>query len=605
MSSRQNDSRVIKKELENGCRLNLLREKLEDVLRTKFDNHLPVDPGELYALLNNHQERLITLQKKGKISKKQFDLLFPQNARTDSKKFDFTLLLTLLHEVCGYKLSNPKWRPDDDDHSDLANFVRLRDVRNKMAHCGSAVSKKEFDETLDSAKQPMLELGFPLQIQEILTINLDNEAQRQIDEMDKSRKEFSYKFIRPVGNFIGREKELDYLHECLDKLNTNSEKYGVVIRGMPGVGKTQMVRKYWTEHSTKYYDNRIIWIDGQSEKSIQSEFIEIAKQAGLPVQDSHNQLKPIKQIVDMTYRHFAMRKPDENQRKILFVFDNINKCDHIEQFLPYLNMEPFMIITSQIQHWDETRFETIDLKIFEVEMAKQFLVNNLDSNQRNNKDLEMELLSLLGFHPLALQQAVSYIKINHINVQEYLSLLKTFEWNRIADKFPGNGLEQRSVFKTFYLSLKNILDEQSEIAVKVMRQLSYLDGNNIDKDIIKQLCNGDVIDTDDAITILHNYSLINRQYKTITMHSLMQLTVKSTIPEEKIEEILNELMAVIFAHFSADKARKERGSLTLHHLFYMYDQEETRSKIVSNVIEKNIIGLKEFFILKDISKDDD
>ena len=151
------DPNYISEDEENGLRLQLLRAKMEKILREQFHKHLPVDPVHLYQHFFNHKKKLLDLKKKGKITKEQFDLLLPTNFRVDSEKFDLSLLITLLFEFCGYKLPNPTWKPDESDRSEIANFVRFRIARNKIQHGIVSVTEKEFDEIFESVKQPMLD----------------------------------------------------------------------------------------------------------------------------------------------------------------------------------------------------------------------------------------------------------------------------------------------------------------------------------------------------------------------------------------------------------------------------------------------------------------
>ena len=414
------------------------------------------------------------LKRKGVLKKEQYDLIFPRSCQTDSKKFDMSILVILLSEICGFQRPEKNWTPEETDNSEMASFFRSRIARNKVQHLSTALSEQEYKDLVNKVKRPMLDLGCSQgEIDEILGMAIDNNLQAKTDLMERSHEKFSYRFLRPVANFIGRDKEIDQIHQHLNAINNSiSDKYGVIVCGMAGVGKTETVQKYWMKYSNSYYDGRIIWINARNKDSIETDFISIAEQAGLTIIDPDKKVyKPINKIVYMTYGHFVMRTSEQAQRKELFVFDNVVNNEDLEQFLPPYNIKPYKIVTSQNKDWDYQRSDILPIEVLPNSIAHEFLVKNLDVSQITNDSSNTELISSLEYHPLAMQQAVAYMMMNDISVEGYVNLLKNEDWSSLADQSPNKSIGTESVFKTFTLAIRSL--NSNEDALKNIFSRSF------------------------------------------------------------------------------------------------------------------------------------
>ncbi|KAF5655659.1 kinesin light chain [Fusarium circinatum] len=70
-----------------------------------------------------------------------------------------------------------------------------------------------------------------------------------------------------TDRFFGRETELLEMAKCLEATN---QRRGVVLCGISGSGKTQLVREYVAQRGGKF--SAILWIDASSEESIEESF---------------------------------------------------------------------------------------------------------------------------------------------------------------------------------------------------------------------------------------------------------------------------------------------------------------------------------------------
>jgi len=106
------------------------------VLRAKFDSFVP--PGKTLQQWLKEPDQAIGL-KKAEISKAQLSLI---KRSPNTEQFDITLLISLLRHVCYTSKTdknNPLWDEQDNkkisDENDVADIVRIRNLRNKVSTC--------------------------------------------------------------------------------------------------------------------------------------------------------------------------------------------------------------------------------------------------------------------------------------------------------------------------------------------------------------------------------------------------------------------------------------------------------------------------------------
>ena len=118
----------------NGSKLSrLLIDGGTTVLRTIFDRYHP--SNRLSAGLKAHFLVLDELRRRSVLRPAQWVKLFPcGEAAPDSKKFDITLLIVLLTNICGLPPPRKGWfaKPSPGDKSLGANIIRLKFFRNEL-----------------------------------------------------------------------------------------------------------------------------------------------------------------------------------------------------------------------------------------------------------------------------------------------------------------------------------------------------------------------------------------------------------------------------------------------------------------------------------------
>ncbi|MCM1002154.1 NB-ARC domain-containing protein, partial [Wolbachia pipientis] len=282
---------------------------------------------------------------------------------------------------------------------------------------------------------------------------------------------FRFEVRNPVGSFTGRIEELGKPGES-GKLHTLIQKnQGVAtvisqlvsICGLGGIGKTELARKYTEKHS-KDYDNNIIWINAATYETMVESFLRLAKGLlGIPTED-----RDIESIVRDVYAFFA-------KRKSLFVFDNAEEYRSegqdagISQFLPshFLSSDdnkPSVLITSRNQKWGD--IEPLKLGTFTETESIDFIRKALGIKDGSQENEIKNLAETLQHFPLALQQAVAYIKERDIalknvglrfEISDYLKRYKEEAEKLLDFKFPKDS--DNSYTKTTFITWRITIDK--------------------------------------------------------------------------------------------------------------------------------------------------
>ena len=449
------------KEQNNRSRLQLYIELGHEALLNKFHDNdkysFSRDPKQLYLELQQKKSQIDKLRKCSVLFQDQYELLIPPKGdEVNSEMFDITLLMILLVNFCGFKYPQKAWIPQALDVDDFANIVRIKRLRDEISHL-TKVSDAELKRITSLFKPPLLALGIKQeQIDKILTLRIIDQKGKDDkaswEKYEKSQISFSHKFIPPVANFSNRETEIKSLHDKL--INRSGLQLGAVIFGFPGVGKSETARSYCSKFQGQWYEDIIIWVNARSEDTMESDFQQISEECAIhKAKNNDGTYVERQKLVDLVFRHFAATLTT-NPRKVLFVFDGADDVNALYKFLPAsTDYSPFILITSQCSNWDQ-RFDKLELKVFDDNTAFDFFIKNTtQANYTSNEEIH-QLLNEISCHPLALQQAISYITKNSITAGEYIPLLDQHKKDLLSEGTDQIG--NPSVNNTLTISIERL-----------------------------------------------------------------------------------------------------------------------------------------------------
>lgn len=318
-------------------------------------------------------------------------------------------------------------------------------------------------------------------------------------------------------NFTGRGPDLAAVAR---QLAAGSAVTVHSVRGMGGVGKTQLAVEYAYAHAGDY--DLVWWIAAEEPASIPDQFTALAARLGLdPAADPgalaglvHDELRSVPGW--------------------LLIFDNADAVEDIAPWLPAVPLPagiPGHVITTTRRGGFAALGQVMDLDVIGLPDAVQLLRSRVpDIGQAAGEAIAEEL----GRLPLALEQAAAYLDLSGMPAGEYLELLR----NRAADLYARGKVTSRTdtVATLWDISLERI-SGQAPAAVQLLDVCAYLGPEPVPLDLFTNHAGqlpeplssaaGDPLAFSDTIAVLVDYSLAKRTAAGLQLHRLVQATIRA------------------------------------------------------------------------------
>ncbi|EWG47495.1 hypothetical protein FVEG_16143 [Fusarium verticillioides 7600] len=204
-----------------------------------------------------------------------------------------------------------------------------------------------------------------------------------------------------TDRFFGRESELLEMAEYLEAID---QRRGVVLCGISGSGKTQLVREYVAQRSGNF--SAILWVDASSEESIEESFSDCSSRICQhnPEYRVGRESTPPRQLV----LEWLRTTPDKNW---LTVIDNANgPIPHKRLLGPFMDMNQGSLcvistnqVTARAVRLKQVLVEHLDASASQLLLLWRAYEN--DTEYEVDGKFKVSNLILLGGFPLALELA--------------------------------------------------------------------------------------------------------------------------------------------------------------------------------------------------------
>jgi hypothetical protein len=292
------------------------------------------------------------------------------------------------------------------------------------------------------------------------------------------------------------------------------------LRGMGGVGKTQLANEYAYTHAGAY--DLVWWISAEEPTLIPDQFARLADRLGI---ESDGDPEALRALV-----HDALR----GVHGWLLVFDNADAVDDVRPWLPAVPLPPgipgHVVVTTRRRGFSALG-RVLDLDVIGPEDAVRLMRARVPAVEH---DVALAIAEELGRLPLALEQAAAYLDSTGMPAEEYLALLRT----RAAEMFARGRVAQRddTVASLWDLSLERI-DAQSPAAVQLLDVCAYLAPEPIPLDLFtghtdrlpEPLASaaGDPLTFTDTVALIVDYSLAKRTQAGLQLHRLVLAALRA------------------------------------------------------------------------------
>ncbi|MEU1790167.1 FxSxx-COOH system tetratricopeptide repeat protein [Streptomyces sparsogenes] len=296
-----------------------------------------------------------------------------------------------------------------------------------------------------------------------------------------------------------------------------------VVHGLGGTGKSALALQVAHRHRHRF--NPVWWLSADSASSLTHGLADLA-----------TRLDPRQHLAAATSAEraeWALSWLQAHQDWLLVLDDAASPRD----LAPVLGMTTGRhIITSRRTTGWRRLAQPLPLDALPSDAAVELLMRIIEPDGPDDERVLACLAEELGHLPLALEQAAAYIESTAISPAAYLDRLRRYPGRMFAAS-AASGREaddQRTVARVWQLSLQAITAQQP-LAGDLLRLLAWLAPVPLPRGILEGVhedLGEDPFAVDEALALLHDYSMITLTRQTVAVHRLVQAVARLPDPAD-------------------------------------------------------------------------
>lgn len=321
----------------------------------------------------------------------------------------------------------------------------------------------------------------------------------------------------PLRYLVGRNSLLLDINKRLK----NGEM--LILTGMGGIGKSQLVNMYYKKFGIHRFDENIVWLHAEDKESLTAQFYDLTVNA-MCIYDEHQaKSKSWNEIMKEIMEYYEGKKwLLVYDGALPFIFEERDVGE--ERFLPekWIKEEyPNIIITSRKQTWEQGT--VIKVPILEEDEAKEAIVRNvnlrLDKRQAQDGAL---VAKAMGYFPMAVYHSITYInKVTETMRNEDQNYDFTFEeFLKEFSKHPEKCFEYQQPNQNRQLYSKTILEiwnsdleeidkeKNGDKILKMFHLAAFLKNDPIPQEVFLDLVQNDKNELKEMIEMLKERSMV-------------------------------------------------------------------------------------------------
>jgi tetratricopeptide (TPR) repeat protein len=338
--------------------------------------------------------------------------------------------------------------------------------------------------------------------------------------------------------FSGRENELRELAERIGQDGI------AVLSGLGGMGKTDTAVEYAYRHAAEY--RVVLWMTADTEADLEAGFCRLARQLNLPQQHCEDEQR----VVEAVQQWLA------SNDSWLLLFDNADTGEALKaigRLLPSQRGGHVLITSRQSNSSSLGVTNPVTLRKLGPNDAYDFLRHRTGRPNTSGDELRalVGLAEDLGYLPLALEQAATYIKDREVSFANYLVAYQQGTARvrqQLLEKMPPQmgDRERRSLAVTWLLNFEEI-ESCFPASADLLRFIAFIAADDIPFELIldgaQELGSGiasalqgsdsDPLALHELLAALRRYSLVDVDDagRTMSVHRLVQLVVQANLDD--------------------------------------------------------------------------
>jgi len=241
-------------------------------------------------------------------------------------------------------------------------------------------------------------------------------------------------------------------NSVIEKINNylNNQTFSVLaLIGMGGVGKTRVLSEYANRQKEESNYSDIVWINAISAVNIREEIRSFLVRKEIYIDE-----KDPNQIA-LTFKRWM-----QDNENYLFLLDNVEHYEDIKLYFDFdqtLAGKRHILMSSRLDADKLPNIPILLIDVFTSEEALNFLqcYTNKETDEYADK-----IVALLGYLPLALEQAAAFIKRQNESYQGYFKELEKAPFVLLEQQHPECGAA--SVAATWNMEMQRIKSESSK-----------------------------------------------------------------------------------------------------------------------------------------------
>jgi len=334
------------------------------------------------------------------------------------------------------------------------------------------------------------------------------------------------------------------MDRLLERVPPNVDKDNcqrTAIKGLGGVGKTQMALEAAFRVRDQHQNCSVFWVPAVDITSFENAYREIGQKLQLPgIQDDGADIKSLVKNAMSQESCGSWLLIIDNADDVELLFGTTALCD----YLPSSPQGSILFTTRNHEVVAKLDIPKRNI-ITAVEMtnteALEMLQINLEENQTRDNDSTTALLKLLTHLPLAIKQASAYMAKTSMSTTKYLQHCRSSDKRLIMllsreTEYQGRHKSINSAIATTWLVSFNHILRDKPLAADILRLICFL----VEKDIPLSLFSQgeDELEVDEAIGTLKAYAFITEREDrhSFDVHRLVQLAMQNWLQEEGQQE---------------------------------------------------------------------
>jgi tetratricopeptide (TPR) repeat protein/transcriptional regulator with XRE-family HTH domain len=365
-------------------------------------------------------------------------------------------------------------------------------------------------------------------------------------------------------NFTGRDDLLNLLQERFtppeasqqDDIRRVALSQAQAIKGLGGIGKTQIAVEYAYRACEQARYTHTLWITAPSEEAILSSFAAVADLLPThPASGEKDQRKVARAVIEWL---------EQCPEPWLLIFDNADDLSLLGPYLPRRGQGHVLLTT---------RASAVGALASSVEVDTMSLLEGIQLLLRRAQRLEQaseeeineagNIVVALAQFPLALDQAGAYIEESGCSLRDYLQLYEQHRSFLLARRGTQTTRYPESVATTWSLSFQRV-QQINPAAAELLRLCAFLDPDHIPEELLTegaahwparlQEAVADRLSFNQVLKVLLRFSLVKRmaEDRLLSLHRLVQVVQRDHLSPEEHQQWAERVVRAVHTVFPAE-----------------------------------------------------